>query len=189
MKKSFVTLFLSFFSILLSAFDLVKDGESLVYIHLPENAGPVKTFAASELSAWIKAMTGASVPVSAGKRPGLLPVSYHLADEAGLAMNPDVKNAAESLKNQGFLLDAGPRGLRIIADDPDYIFVVFQGSDQDAAQKTLDVALTSNPAWDTLSAVQNGNFYLMEKDLYHLKPNARWGEAYQKVADILYPAA
>lgn len=78
---------------------------------------------------------------------------------------------------------------RIIADDPDYIFVVFQGSDQDAAQKTLDAALTSNPAWDTLSAVQNGSFYLMEKELYHLKPNARWGEAYQKVADILYPAA
>lgn len=78
---------------------------------------------------------------------------------------------------------------RIIADDPDYIFVVFQGSDQDAAQKTLDAALTSNPAWDTLSAVQNGHFYLMEKALYHLKPNARWGEAYQKVADILYPAA
>ena len=78
---------------------------------------------------------------------------------------------------------------RIIADDPDYIFVVFQGSDQDAAQKTLDAALTSNPAWDTLSAVQNGNFYLMEKELYHLKPNARWGEACQKVADILYPAA
>ena len=78
---------------------------------------------------------------------------------------------------------------RIIADDPDYIFVVFQGSDQAAAQKTLDAALTSNPAWDTLSAVQNGHFYLMEKELYHLKPNARWGEAYQKVADILYPAA
>lgn len=78
---------------------------------------------------------------------------------------------------------------RIIADDPDYIFVVFQGSDQDAAQKTLDAALTSNPAWDTLSAVQNDHFYLMEKELYHLKPNARWGEAYQKVADILYPAA
>lgn len=78
---------------------------------------------------------------------------------------------------------------RIIADDPDYIFVVFQGSDQAAAQKTLDTALTSNPAWDTLSAVQDGHFYLMEKELYHLKPNARWGEAYQKVADILYPAA
>ena len=78
---------------------------------------------------------------------------------------------------------------RIIADDPDYIFVVFQGSDQAAAQKTLDAALTSNPAWETLTAVQNGRFYLMEKELYHLKPNARWGEAYQKVADILYPAA
>lgn len=78
---------------------------------------------------------------------------------------------------------------RILADDPDYIFVVFQGSDPDAAQRTLEAALTSNPAWDTLTAVREGRFYLMEKELYHLKPNARWGEAYEKVADILYPAA
>ena len=78
---------------------------------------------------------------------------------------------------------------RILADDPDYIFVVFQGSDEAAAQKTLEAALTSNPAWDTLTAVQEGRFYLMEKELFHLKPNARWGEAYEKVADILYPAA
>ena len=77
---------------------------------------------------------------------------------------------------------------RILADDPDYIFVVFQGSDEAAAQKTLEAALTSNPAWDTLTAVQEGRFYLMEKELFHLKPNARWGEAYEKVADILYPA-
>src|SRR5699024_1798308 len=78
---------------------------------------------------------------------------------------------------------------RIIADDPDYISVVLQGSELDAAQKTLGAALTSDTTSDTLAAVQNGNFYLMEKELYHLKPNARWGEAYQKVADILYPAA
>lgn len=77
---------------------------------------------------------------------------------------------------------------RILADDPDYIFVVFQGSDQAAAQRTLEAALTSNPAWDTLTAVQQGRYHLMEKELYHLKPNDRWGEAYQKVADILYPA-
>lgn len=78
---------------------------------------------------------------------------------------------------------------RILADDPDYIFVVFQGSDQAAAQKTLEAALTANPAWETLTAVQNGRYHLMEKELYHLKPNARWGEAYRKVADILYPGA
>ncbi len=77
---------------------------------------------------------------------------------------------------------------RILADDPDYNFLEFQGSAQDPARPTQDAALTANPAWDTLSAVQNGKFYIMEKELYHLKPNARWGEAYQKVADILYPA-
>ena len=44
----------------------------------------------------------------------------------------------------------------------------------------------SNPAWSTLRAVQEGNFYTLEHSLYNLKPNARWGEAYEKLSDILY---
>ena len=75
---------------------------------------------------------------------------------------------------------------QILADDPQFIFVVYQGSDQAAAQKVLEQTLTSNPAWNTLTAVQQGRYYVMDKTLYHLKPNARWGEAYQQLADILY---
>ena len=75
----------------------------------------------------------------------------------------------------------------IMAADPDYIFVVLQGSDPTKAQDTLERTLLSNPAWGSLRAVQEGRFYTLEHSLYNLKPNARWGEAYEKLADILYP--
>ena len=76
----------------------------------------------------------------------------------------------------------------VIAADPDYIFVVLQGADPTRAQATLDGSLLSNPAWSTLRAVREGNFYTLEHSLYNLKPNARWGDAYEKLAEILYPS-
>ncbi len=74
----------------------------------------------------------------------------------------------------------------IIQANPDYIFAVLQGADSTAAQATLETALMSNPAWGQLRAVQEGRFYTLDHRLYNLKPNARWGEAYEKLADILY---
>lgn len=74
----------------------------------------------------------------------------------------------------------------IIAADPDYIFVVPYGNDMDAAMQIIDEQLLKNPAWTSLTAVSNGNYYVLDKELYHLKPNARWGEAYKGLADILY---
>jgi len=74
----------------------------------------------------------------------------------------------------------------IIAADPDYIFAVLQGADSTDAQAMLEDALLSNPAWNGLRAVREGRFYTLENSLYNLKPNARWGEAYEKLADILY---
>ena len=76
----------------------------------------------------------------------------------------------------------------IIQADPDYIFAVLQGQDADAAMQTLEAALLSNPAWNTLRAVKTGDFYTLDNSLYNLKPNARWGDAYEMLADILYPA-
>lgn len=76
---------------------------------------------------------------------------------------------------------------RIIAADPDYIFVVEQGSDPAAVQANLEALLLENPAWSGLTAVEQGRLYYLDQKLYNLKPNARWGEAYEKLADILYP--
>lgn len=77
---------------------------------------------------------------------------------------------------------------RIVEADPDYIFVVEQGSDVDAIRENLNTLLLDNPAWSGLTAVKEGRLYYMDQKLYNLKPNDRWGEAYENLADILYPA-
>ena len=75
----------------------------------------------------------------------------------------------------------------ILAADPDFIFVVLQGSDPTDAREALERSLLSNPAWSSLRAVREGRFHTLDHALYNLKPNARWGEAYEKLARILYP--
>ena len=77
---------------------------------------------------------------------------------------------------------------KIISEDPDRIFIVRQGDDAEAMERTLNETLTGNPAWAGLSAVQEGRVHIMEKQLYHFKPNARWGEAYEQLASLLYGA-
>lgn len=73
----------------------------------------------------------------------------------------------------------------ILQADPDYIFAVYHGADEAAAQANLEESLLSNPAWASLSAVQGDRFYILERRMYSLKPNALWGDAYEKLADIL----
>ncbi len=74
----------------------------------------------------------------------------------------------------------------ILAEDPDYIFMVYQGSDPTDAQNLMEETLLSNPAWATLRAVEEGRCYVMEHRLYNLKPNDQWGTAYEMLAQILY---
>ncbi len=74
----------------------------------------------------------------------------------------------------------------ILQEDPDYIFAVLQSADPADAERVLNETLLRNPAWESLTAVQEGRFYVMDPKLYNLKPNGRWGEAYEKLADILY---
>ncbi len=52
---------------------------------------------------------------------------------------------------------------------------------------TLETHAAHQSGLGQLKAVQEGRFYTLEHELYNLKPNARWGEAYEKLADILYP--
>lgn len=75
----------------------------------------------------------------------------------------------------------------IVAADPQYIFVTTMGADEDAALATLEATLGANPAWQALTAVREGRVYLLPKDLFHYKPNQRWGESYAYLYDILYP--
>ena len=74
----------------------------------------------------------------------------------------------------------------IIREDPDFIFVTTMGSSEEKALKTLQEGIQKNPAWSELSAVKNGRYHVLPKELFHLKPNARWGESYEILANILY---
>jgi iron complex transport system substrate-binding protein len=74
----------------------------------------------------------------------------------------------------------------IIKEDPDFIFAVLQGSDEEKARRALREVLTQNPAWAALKAVKNDRFIILPKDLFHQTPCDRWPVAYQKLWEILY---
>ena len=74
---------------------------------------------------------------------------------------------------------------QIVTTDPDYIFVVPRG-DEKKAMASFDELFTGQAAWESLSAVKNGKYYLLSKDLFGLKPNDKWAETYKAAFEILY---
>ena len=93
-----------------------------------------------------------------------------------------VNNLADENKSllKDFSLEA------VIEMDPDFIFVIPMGSDTEAAMRNLEEATAANPAWGSLSAVQNGRYITLDPTLYLAKPNAQWDAAYQGLFDNLY---
>lgn len=75
----------------------------------------------------------------------------------------------------------------VISADPDYIFVTTMGDEQKALDY-LDSLIAENPAWSELTAVKENHYVVLPKDLFHYKPNNRWGESYEYLAEILYPS-
>lgn len=76
---------------------------------------------------------------------------------------------------------------KILEEDPDFIFVQTTGSDLDATIDRLKEDTEANPAWASLSAVQNDRYIILPKDMYMLKANLRYAEAYENLATIIYP--
>jgi len=74
----------------------------------------------------------------------------------------------------------------IIEEDPDFIFVTTMGSTEKAVE-ALKNGIEKNPAWKNLTAVKNGRYIILPKELFHYKPNVRWGESYKYLAEIIYP--
>ena len=86
--------------------------------------------------------------------------------------------------NPSLLLDLSIE--HIISENPDYIFVLTMG-DENAAHKYIRENIESNPAWNSLQAVRNNNYFILPKNLFHYKPNNRWDESYEYIAKIIYP--
>ncbi|MGN0794030.1 MAG: ABC transporter substrate-binding protein [Aristaeellaceae bacterium] len=73
----------------------------------------------------------------------------------------------------------------ILTVDPDYVFIVQRGDDTQGMLQKLASDLESHPLWSHLTAVREERVFIMEKNLYNLKPNHRWGEAYEGLEAIL----
>lgn len=85
--------------------------------------------------------------------------------------------------NAPVLLD-GLATEEILRANPDFIFYTTMGK-EDAAVTYMDSLLT-DPVWQEMDAVKEGRVYLLPKDLFQYKPNARWAEAYEYLITLLY---
>ena len=59
----------------------------------------------------------------------------------------------------------------------------------DAAKAYMTESIESNPAWAEMTAVKNGRYIFLPKDLFHYKPLNRWDESYAYLADYLLQTA
>lgn len=73
----------------------------------------------------------------------------------------------------------------ILLADPDKIFVLQMGDDMGTVKAGIERMFEENPLWYEIGAVKEGKVYFMEKRLYNIKPNARFGEAYEGLWSIL----
>ncbi len=76
---------------------------------------------------------------------------------------------------------------KILEEDPDFIFVLTMGTDIEKIKERLKSDAEYNPAWASLTAVKEGNYHILPKNLYMYKPNNKYAEAYEGLAKILYP--
>lgn len=74
----------------------------------------------------------------------------------------------------------------ILLLNPDRILIVQSGDDIEGTRENVEAMFRENPLWNEMDAVRNGQVHILDKHLYNLKPNARWAEAVEKLAEILY---
>lgn len=74
----------------------------------------------------------------------------------------------------------------ILLQNPDRILIVQSGDDTEGTKKNVESMFRENPLWEELDAVKNEKLFFLDKHLYNLKPNARWGEAYEQLERMLY---
>ena len=71
----------------------------------------------------------------------------------------------------------------ILQEDPDYIFFTAMGDEE--ASRSFVQEMLKEDTWKSLTAVREGQYAFLEKELFHFKPNGRWAEAYKTLADLL----
>jgi len=74
---------------------------------------------------------------------------------------------------------------QIVKEDPDYI-LRFAHGDVEETKKSYEKAFDKNPAWQTLSAVKNGNVVDLDSSVFNVSANIFVKDAIKELGDILY---
>lgn len=74
----------------------------------------------------------------------------------------------------------------LAAKDPDYILICTMG-DIEKCKERISSEIESSSAWSTLTAVKEGRVYYLPKEYSVYKPNAKYPEAFEYLAKIIYP--
>lgn len=98
-----------------------------------------------------------------------------------------MKNVAESLP-AGKLPSSVPFSMeKLVELNPDYIFIVVHGSDDDG-QRMLQSQLESNPAWQSLQAVQTGKLSILPPAMFVTNPGIKIADSVAYMKQLIYPS-
>lgn len=121
--------------------------------------------------------------------PGSVTVQLDDSIAGDIARRLGLKNIASDSAPLAAGSDATPYSLeKIVAGDPDVIFITFMGSMPDI-QKRLQADVRSNPAWAGLRAVRRQQVFFLPMELFLLNPGIRYPEAVRHMARLVCPAA
>ncbi|MCR5499838.1 MAG: ABC transporter substrate-binding protein [Acetatifactor sp.] len=149
-------------SVGLDALEKVMD----VLMEIPEGNGP-KVFIMFPISGQLQANTVGTV-------------LGQMASSMGAVNIADAWNNPEGAERLDVNLET------LYEADPDLILVQSHGGEEEA-RAVIAEEYEGNPVWQSLRAVKEDKVYYLSKLLFHNKPNSRFAQAYQIMAEILYP--
>ncbi len=92
--------------------------------------------------------------------------------------------AAAALKGKS---DKTPYSMEsLVGQNPDLIFITSMGKAEEIENR-LRMDFKKNPAWNSLTAVQQGKVYVLPEKLFLLNPGLRYPEAVKYMAQQVYP--
>lgn len=75
----------------------------------------------------------------------------------------------------------------LVTKNPEVILISTMGN-VDGCKAYVDSMIEENPVWYEVDAVKNERVFYLDKSLSVYKPNQRYAEAFQMVAEMIYPA-
>lgn len=99
------------------------------------------------------------------------------------------ENVASGMTATDDKTDTAPYSLEILIEqNPEIIFVTTMGN-LDEIKNTMDKRFAENPAWQTIPAIKNNQFYYLPQELFLFSPGIHYPDAVEYIAKLIYPEA